>query len=429
MAHRLAIDDPATPELLQRGPEATQAKRIDNFEPAPDLSDPYVIRGERPDDDSRRNGDPALAAATERAALVFLSAAEHARAVDEAPPTQWLARPVWPGDAYGIIVAEHKAGKTWNIIDLGVSVAGAGAWLDQYPIERPGRVVMFLGEGGQRKMLRRLRAVCEAKGLRYEDLAIDICFRAPQLGSAVHMGLIAEKLASAPDTVLVILDPLYLAARGAKGSSLFDMGAQLENIQTVAQSHGAALVVVHHWNQTGKGSGVDRASGAGSVEWGRVLASASIKSRHVDEATRATAVTIDMEFLGDEIPESMVRLRRHVWTDDPEALDSPMHYRIERLAVDRSAGDVGELGGEKPAVQRVNGVLLSATRALTVVEIGDILANDNTGIPLRARTIQEALGRLRDLELAVSAVREGSNALAWRSVAHAQPSEEGEKCL
>ena len=33
----------------------------------------------------------------------------------------WLIRGLWPADAYGIIAAESKAGKTWLALDLAVS--------------------------------------------------------------------------------------------------------------------------------------------------------------------------------------------------------------------------------------------------------------------------------------------------------------------
>lgn len=359
--------------------------------------------------------------ATPALGLEFLSAADHAKSVDNAPPIEWLARPVWPGDAYGIVAAEHKAGKTWTVLDLVVSVASARPWLDVFEIERPGAVLVFLGEGGQRKMLRRLRAVCEQKRVRYEDLPITLCFRAPHLGSTFHMEMVAEQLAATDGTVLVVVDPLYLAARGAKGSSLFDMGEHLETIQAISQRAGAALVVVHHWNQTGKGKGSERFSGAGSAEWGRVLVSGSVKARHVDQETKASAVTLDFEFLGDEIPESVTRIRRKVWADDPDDLNSPMHYELEHLELTPGADREDDgLGDAKPAVKRVYGVLVKTDRPLTVTDIGDVLATDDTGIPLKPRTIQDALSTLRDKHgKAVNVPIPGTNAYGWTKPADA----------
>jgi hypothetical protein len=43
-----------------------------------------------------------------------------------------------------------------------------------------------------------------------------------------------------------LLDPLYLAAAGASGSNLYDMGAVLRAIQGVCHHIGCALLVVTH---------------------------------------------------------------------------------------------------------------------------------------------------------------------------------------
>jgi hypothetical protein len=317
-----------------------------------------------------------------------------------------------------MLAAEQKAGKTWAELDLVVATAAGKAWMGVYPIHRQGRVVVFLGEGGKRKMLRRLRAVCAFHGVRLEDLPITLCFRAPRLSSELHMAAIAEELAAHDEVALIVVDPLYLAAQGAKASALYEMGAHLERIQLLAQDVGAALMVVHHWNQTGAGRGVERMSGAGPAEWGRVLVSVAVKAKSTDPATRATKVTLDWEFVGDEIPDTHLRIRRRVWAADPDDLNSPLNYEVEELI----GGDdsSGTLGGEKPAVRRVHTVLAATDRTLSVSEIGDALAADSTGMPLKARTIQDALSRLRDLGMAapdrVDGAGPGRPGFGWRAV-------------
>ena len=67
---------------------------------------------------------------------------------------------------YGMFAAEFKAGKTWAMTDLAVSVASGTPWLGIFEVERPGPVLLFAGEGGARKIARRFRAVCESRGLR-----------------------------------------------------------------------------------------------------------------------------------------------------------------------------------------------------------------------------------------------------------------------
>jgi hypothetical protein len=272
--------------------------------------------------------------------------------------------------------------------------------------------MVCLGEGGQRKMLRRLRAICEAKHVRYEDLPIHLCFRVPHLTDRGHLEALAEKVEEVRP-VLVIIDPLYLAARGAKASQLIEMGEHLEAVQTITQRNGAALAIIHHWNKTGSGSGANRMTGVGGQEWGRVLLSAAVLSKHTDPDTKKSRVTLGFEAVGDEIPESEFRIRRNVWADDPDDLNSRLHYQIE--AVSDEPGDNAN-GDMKPAVKRVLKVLSSATEWLTTKDIGDRVAEDPTGRGgLKPRTIQDACRILAERDLAVSYSRDNAYPV-WRAV-------------
>lgn len=351
--------------------------------------------------------------------------------VDAMPPPRFLAAPVWPADAYGIIGAENKAGKTWAINDLAVTASAGRSWLGQFPVEKSGPVLLFLGEGGERKTIRRLRAVCDHYEVRLEDLPIRVCHRVPQLTSEGHIGLIRTELRNVRP-VVVVVDPLYLAAKGAKASSLFEMAAVLEPIQVACQEADSALVVVHHWNKTGDGRGRDRFSGAGSAEWGRVLASVSVETKRTD-VDGASNVVLAWQFIGDEIPDTEVRIRRRVHAADAGDLSSPMAYSVERLDDRESASATTDLPSEKPAVRRVWAHLKEAKVPLTVNQIGDLCAGDKVGIPLKERTIQDALARLRELDRAHGKPVPGSTgAFAWvvrTEGAHAQSDEDVGMCL
>lgn len=327
------------------------------------------------------------------AILEFISAAQLADEVDNTPPAGFLFNPLWPADAYGVLAAEKKAGKTWISLDMVVSAASGTPWLGIYEVERAGPVLVFLGEGGKRKMLRRLRAIGEDRGVDIAELPITFCFRVPHLTNEEHRAEIRRQIErEAP--VLVVIDPLYLAARGAKGASLYDMGEVLEAVQILCQRHEAALCIIHHWNQTGTGRSADRMSGAGPAEWGRVLASVSVNHRRTDPDTKASTVTLDIEFTGDEIPDTEVRIRRHVWTDNPDDLDSPMHYCVDQLEAVAKADPDDTL---TPAARRVLAVLKATDAELNTSDIGDRLAVDNTGLKcLTQRTIQAALTSLKD---------------------------------
>ena len=62
-------------------------------------------------------------------------------------------------------------------------------------------------------------------------------------------------------------------------------------------------------------------------------------------------------------------------------------------------------------------VLEESGQWLSVRQIGDALASDGSGqSPLKERTIQDALKRLKSVSLAESGTAKGNRAGSWRSV-------------
>jgi hypothetical protein len=333
--------------------------------------------------------------------------------VDDAPPPKYLVRPCIAAGDHGMFAAEFKAGKTWAMADLAISVASGTPWLGVFDVETPGPVLLFAGEGGPRKVVRRFRAVCRSRDIDPTMLPVRVCLRAPHLTNEAAMVLVEAEIEQ-HHPVLVIIDPLYLAARGARGSDLYEMGAHLEGIQVICQRHGSALLIAHHWNKTGDGKGAKRMSGAGPDAWGRVLISAAVVSRHTDRDTGASSVVLDLDFQGDEIPETTTRIRRKVWTDDQNDLSSPMRYEVELIAPAGSCADDSD--GLRPSARRVLSVLDASGEWETVRTVGDALADDSTGLsPLKARTIQDALAALVAADLADTAGVLGSSGGRWRS--------------
>ena len=321
---------------------------------------------------------------------------------------------------HGMLAAEFKAGKTWAENDLAVSVASGTPWLGIFETT-PGPVLLFAGEGGARKIARRFRAVCESRGIDPANLPIRVCLRVPHLTSELAMAFVEEEIAEHKPR-LVIIDPLYLAARGARGADLYEMGAHLERIQVVCQRHGSALLLVHHWNKIGDGKGAKRMSGAGPDAWGRVLISMAVISRHTDRDTQASTVVLDLDFQGDEIAESTTRIRRKVWADDPSDLTSPLHYEVALIEAPGTPSDPA-LAGLRPSAVRVLGVLDKTGDWSSVREIGDVLAEE--GAPLKARTIQVALGDLVDAGLVTPMGVLGGTAGKWCSArAHSAEDED-----
>jgi hypothetical protein len=336
------------------------------------------------------------AQAGRRGLLVEDLAAVLARVQAAGPPT-WLIEGVWPRDAYGVFAAEDKAGKTWAILDLAVSVAAGAPWLGHFGCPPSGPVLVFLGEGGERAMVRRLRAICADKHLDLDELArarlLRLCFRVPKLTSGEELAAVATELHEHP-AALVVLDPLYLAVAGAAtGADLYGMGAVLSGIQAVCQHAGAALVVVTHWNKTGEGRGAKRISGVGPGAWGRVLASAGVAHRSSSPDGTSTVV-LAVDVIGGELADLAFRVRRTVRADDPADLASPLHYQVEVLPEDPDdlAADL------KPSRRWVLQALRAGGAMQSVAQLGDRTAAD--GHQLKARTIQEALNDLEAAGLA-----------------------------
>jgi hypothetical protein len=347
--------------------------------------------------------------------LAISSYGEVAARVAAAGEPRWLIQGLWPADAYGVLAAQEKAGKTWAALDLAVSVASGRPWLDHFTCPSPGPVLVFLGEGGERATVRRIEAIATSKGVHPDQLAdrLRLCFRVPRLaapGAGGELAAIQAELEAHP-AALVVLDPLYLAAAGASGSNLYDMGAVLQAIQGVCQAAGCALLVVTHWNKTGDGRGADRISGAGPAAWARVICSVAVHYRGSDPEG-ASIVLLGVELIGGEIPDTRFRLRRRVRADDPTDLGSPLSYAVEVLAADDDPEDQDPAAA---ALSKSRQWVLTALRAggdmQTVKQLGDRLAQ--AGHPLKPRTIQLALGELEEAGLAAGSEAGSGRARYW----------------
>ena len=349
------------------------------------------------------------------AELVVSSFWEVAARVAAAGEPRWLIQGLWPADAYGVLAAQEKAGKTWAALDLAVSVACGQPWLDHFACPNPGPVLLFLGEGGERATVRRIEAIATAKGADSDQLAdrLRLCFRVPRLaapGAGGELVAMEQELAAHP-AVLVVLDPLYLAAAGASGSNLYDMGVVLQAIQGVCQAAGCALLVVTHWNKTGDGRGADRISGAGPAAWARVICSVAVHYRGNDP-DGASTVLLGVELIGGEIADTRFRIRRRVRSDDPADLGSALSYAVEVLAAD---DDDQDLDPAAAALSKSRQWVLTALRdggdLQTVKQLGDRLAQ--AGHPLKPRTIQTALGELEAAGLAAGSEEGSGRARYW----------------
>jgi AAA domain len=287
---------------------------------------------------------PALPAAE----LAISTYREVVARVAAAGEPRWLIQGLWPADAYGVLAAQEKAGRTWAALDLAVSVATGRPWLDHFLCPTPGPVLVFLGEGGNGPRCAGSRPSPPPKASTPISSPSGSGCASASLGwpPRRRTGRHPSRTRSAP-AALVVLDPLYLAAAGASGSNLYDVGAVLQAIQGVCQQAGCALGV---------------------------------------------------ELIGGEIADTRFRIRRRVRADDPADLGAPLSYAVEVLAADEDV----DLEPGAAALSKSRQWVLTALRAggdlQTVKQLGDRLAQ--AGHPLKPRTIQTALAELEASSLA-----------------------------
>jgi hypothetical protein len=309
------------------------------------------------------------------------------------PEARWLIRGLWPAGAYGILASPPKAGKSWVAHDLAVSVATGTHFLERFAIDDPGAVLFLAGEDNERLALRRLAAIATGRRESVVSALADVrlCTVPLLLTSEADLAELRAELEEHPPR-LVILDPLYVAAAGAKGGDLYAMGEVLRSLQELVQPYEASLFVTHHVRKSADAeSGIDAVWGAGPGAWGRVVAVGKVEHSDTDKDGRS-AVTLAWSFSGSEIPDTKVRMRRRVWSDDAESLSAPLHYQVEVL---ESEPTKAEPPSEPTWPQeRVLRALETANTQMSVRQIGDLLASDAVGIPLKADTIKKALGAL-----------------------------------
>lgn len=177
------------------------------------------------------------------------------------PPDELIAGILHQGSKM-VLASSSKAGKTWMLMDLAVSVASGQPWIKYTTVK--GRV-LFLNFEIQRAFMRsRLhdlrckKVVDDLKGLDVWNLR----------GHALEFEqLVDEVVRRTADRnySLIILDPIYKAMVGGDENAAGTIGTLCNQLEQLAHRTGAAVAFAHHFpkgNQSKK-SPMDRMSGSG----------------------------------------------------------------------------------------------------------------------------------------------------------------------
>jgi hypothetical protein len=169
---------------------------------------------------------------------------------------------------HGELAGPEKSLKSYLALALAVGLASGRPVLDRFDVPERQRVLFLVGEGGRGPWLRRLAAVCASYGLRPVDLAgwVRFSHATASVSSPRFVDWLGVEL-EALDPALVILDPWYAYAGGqADSRQVTEVGAQLATLSGLCRSHGASLLILHHFNRQ-EGTGLRQITGAGHAEW------------------------------------------------------------------------------------------------------------------------------------------------------------------
>ncbi|MGH7644469.1 MAG: AAA family ATPase [Gemmatimonadales bacterium] len=167
------------------------------------------------------------------------------RLADRPEERHWLVEGLWAEEAVGIVGGEPKCCKSFLALDLAVAVASGTPCLRQYPVSRPGRVLLYAAEDALHLVRRRLAGICRAAGVDLAALEVHV-ITAPTL-RLDHAGdrnrLAATVTALQPR--LLVLDPFVRLHRIDENVS-GEVAPLLAYLRELQRRDHVSIVVVHH---------------------------------------------------------------------------------------------------------------------------------------------------------------------------------------
>jgi hypothetical protein len=342
--------------------------------------------------------------------LHVVSAWDRLDRIETEPPPRWMFSPFFMKGTYGVLGAPHKAGKTWDSAAMAVAAASGERLWGLVEVDRATDVMMFVGEDDEWLTLQRLQAICAWHGIDERDVLsrIHIAESVPHFGSERDLGVVRRQFDHHPGVRFTIVDPLYLAATGADSRQLFDMAEYLGAIQQVVVNEArSGLLIVHHWNEAGRGTGAERFAGAGAAEWGRVLISGKPDQMKVLPGGW-TKRSMTYEMTGSRIPNLKLELTRKIRQRNPANPTSPYEYE----AIARWAEGMRPVLSPRDAdVLEVLAHGRNAAMSPTVVRKA---VTSELGRDIDISTVRKALRALKTAGLADREETDRGRSLWWR---------------
>lgn len=242
------------------------------------------------------------------------------------------------------VIAPSKAGKSWLVADLALSIAADRKWLDLFDVE-PGRVLIIDNELHKETITFRIQKVADAMGLVLSDYDqnLDVISLRGRLTDIYGLGLRLLDRLEPGVYRLIVLDAFYRAfPAGVSENDNSGMSQVYNCIDTYALQLDCGFTCIHHaskGNQSNKAI-TDVGSGAGSQS--RATDTHLILRPH----SEPRAVVLDAAVRSwPPIEPVALRWEWPLWTPDPE-LD-PAALKSERAAQQAAGQQVAVAQKEK----------------------------------------------------------------------------------
>ena len=166
------------------------------------------------------------------------------RLADRPAEHRWLVEGLWADEAVGIVGGEPKCCKSFLALDLAVAVASGAPCLRQYPVPRPGRVLLYAAEDALHLVRRRLEGIGRAAGVDLAALDVHV-ITAPtlRLDHAGDRDRLAATVALRPR--LLVLD-LFVRLHRIDENVSGEVAPLLAYLRELQRRHQPSVVVVHH---------------------------------------------------------------------------------------------------------------------------------------------------------------------------------------
>lgn len=178
-------------------------------------------------------------------------------------PEQRWAVPDFIPEGLTILAGKPKMGKSWLCLNLAMAVACGGVALGKVAVEQ-GEVLYLALEDNKRRLQQRVAQLIDRDAQHYTGFHVATAWPRIQDGGAQELD---DWLTNHPAARLVIVDT-YAKVRDQRkaNADLYDYDyQQAGKLKHLADKHGVAIVLVHHFNKGGAEDFMEAVSGSSGV--------------------------------------------------------------------------------------------------------------------------------------------------------------------